>query len=201
MRNTLSTILARPITRTRSRKCGPFTSPRTPARQTGRTCADSGRGIMFRRIAFWILAAWITTISPALAQDNPTPTPPIVIPRDGEAFKEMMCRMAVGNIAGHVQERANLYLVLYRDQAAASSTDKAYGLLTGAYYGDRGVSGHGPTLDDPKEARYLKNGAAFHNEDAARLRATTAAFRQGACDAIMPDPEPEPPAPDPAPQS
>ena len=117
----------------------------------------------------------------ALAQ-----TPDNTLPRDHQQFKELMCRMVIGN----VQSRGPT-IQLYRN-TSFTWTDGTYGLLTGFYTGDRGTSVHGPTLDDPKAPRFLKNGMEMHNEDVARLRTLGQEFRQGACDQIVPDPDPEP---------
>lgn len=119
--------------------------------------------------------------APAVAQT------PGQLPSDEREFHELLCRMVVGNAQSHVQ----LQLQLYRNQSF-TWVDGSYGLLTGFYTGDRGLSVHGPTLDDDAAPRFLKNGMQIHNADVARIRQTGAAFRQGVCDAIEPDPDPEP---------
>src|SRR5262245_33477520 len=134
-------------------------------------------------LSWLVLVGWLVcspTVA-AFAQDEPTPTPPIHLPRDGEAFKEALCRMAVGNILGHVQDHFRLYIELYRKPDATQKTGSSYGLLTGSYFGDRGVSGFGPTLDDPKEPRFVKTGEQMTNEDAAHLRQVTSDFRASRC--------------------
>jgi hypothetical protein len=111
-------------------------------------------------------------IAVALAQEV-TPTPP-----DDRDFRELICRMAVGNVVGRNQPM----LEIYGAQDASWKTGGAYGLFTGFYSGPRGWSGHGPTLDEAP--RYLKNGTQFTNADSERLRAITAEFRQRMCDAL-----------------
>lgn len=101
---------------------------------------------------------------------------------DGE-FRQVLCQMAVGNVQAGIEERKDLYIELYASDDGTMNTGKSYGLLTGMYHGDRGVSHFGPTNDDPASPRYLSDGRAWTNADAARLRAATAEFRKGACEA------------------
>lgn len=134
--------------------------------------------------AMCLILATLLLPWPAVGQ-----TVPGQLPADDREFHELLCRMVVGN----VQSKLQLQVQLYRNETF-TWTDGSYGLLTGFYTGDRGVSVHGPDLDDPKAPRYLKNGMQIHNADVARLRAAGSAFRQGVCDAIEPDPDPEPKA-------
>ena len=109
----------------------------------------------------------------------PQPTPP-----DGEQFRSLICRMAVGNAVGENQPM----LEIYGAQDASWKTGGAYGLFTGFYSGPRGWSGHGPTLDEAP--RYLKDGTQFTNKDSERLRTVTAEFRQRVCE-NLPTPTPQ----------
>jgi hypothetical protein len=95
--------------------------------------------------------------------------------------RELLCRMAVGNIQEHAQDKFNLYAELYADVEATYHLG-AYGLLTGLYYGPGGVSHFGPTMDDPIAPRYFEDGTQAHDYMAAELRASTAEFRRTKCE-------------------
>lgn len=118
------------------------------------------------------LPIWLAIIYAARAQEEPPPP---------DEFRDTLCRMAVGNLTGAVQDHFGLYIELYAQPDGTQKTASSYGLLTGTYYGPRGISHHGPTLDAPGSSRYLKGGEPFTNGDSAHLRAITAEFRQGAC--------------------
>ena len=128
-------------------------------------------------VVFWLLLG-----SLAFAQST-LPAPVAPTPgTGGDNFKELLCRMAVGNAQSGAQDRGDLFIELYAKPDATFKLRGRYGLLTGFYYGPRGASKHGPTLDDP--TRYLKDGTPFTNGDAAHLRSITAEFRAGACDEL-----------------
>lgn len=111
----------------------------------------------------------------AFAQDpEPGPLPP-------EEQRQLLCEMAVGNLQGEVQDAADLYVVIYADEYGETEVGK-YGLLTGNYYGSKGVSGFGPTLDDPHTPRFLKDGRQAQNYMAEGLRSRARAERQARCD-------------------
>lgn len=122
----------------------------------------------------YTLIAMLLMAAPAWAQDQDT------------TFRELVCRMAVGNVAGARQPM----LELYGDPEATRKSGGAYGLFTGFYHGNRGWSGHGPDLDGVHAARFLSDGTQFTNADAAQLRAVTRTFRKTVCD-NLPTPTPQ----------
>lgn len=132
-----------------------------------------GRGIMLRFILSFIFSFLLVPL--AIAQQGPEDE----LPQD--ELRQLLCEMAVGNLQGDVQEAADLYVQLYAAPDAQFPGGK-YGLLTGNYYGDRGVSQFGPTLDDPAHPRYFEDGTKAANYMAAALRANAAAERQARCD-------------------
>lgn len=95
-----------------------------------------------------------------------------------DTFRELVCRMAVGNVVGHDQPM----LELYGDAEATWKSGGSYGLYTGMYYGSRGWSGHGSDLNGEGHQRWLADGTQFTNADAAKLRSVAMTFRQKVCE-------------------
>lgn len=102
-----------------------------------------------------------------------------------EERSEFFCLMALGNVQGDIQEAKDLYLEVFAEPEGVGQTGK-YGLLTGMYYGDRGTSQFGPTLDDPKTPRFYADGTQAQNEHVQWLRGQTAAFRRTKCEVATP---------------